>query len=207
MPKLKRAASPFDVFDDDFDEDASSNSSKNGNPPIQRNAANARERARMRVLSSAFGRLKTKLPNIPPDTKLSKLDTLRLATIYIKQLKTLLEGGTDESMDVEPAFRFHQTPQSMTWPFTFQHIQASRQLTSHYAPMEWTQPEKYSNDIYRNHNLLTNNNNNNNNTNLMNNNISNTNHNNNNNTNNNMMQSHSSCLFDHHRPNHGHVIH
>lgn len=60
---------------------------------MQRNAANARERARMRVLSSAFGRLKTKLPNIPPDTKLSKLDTLRLATMYIKQLKVLVEGG------------------------------------------------------------------------------------------------------------------
>ncbi|XP_055921175.1 transcription factor 24 [Eupeodes corollae] len=199
MPKLKRAASPFDVFDDDFDEDDGSNSSKNGNPPIQRNAANARERARMRVLSSAFGRLKTKLPNIPPDTKLSKLDTLRLATIYIKQLKTLVEGGSDEAMDAEPAFRFHQAPQSMmSWPFTFQHIQTSRQLTSHYPPMEWTQPEKFSNDIYRNHNILSNNNNN---TMLMNNNISNGSGNNNNN----IMQSHSSCLFDH--PNHGNVIH
>lgn len=60
-------------------------------PPVQRNAANARERMRMRVLSSAYGRLKTKLPNIPPDTKLSKLDTLRLATLYIKQLITAVE--------------------------------------------------------------------------------------------------------------------
>ena len=47
----------------------------------QRNAANARERARMRVLSKAFSRLKTSLPWVPPDTKLSKLDTLRLASI------------------------------------------------------------------------------------------------------------------------------
>uniref|UniRef100_A0A6P4E338 Neurogenin-3-like n=1 Tax=Drosophila rhopaloa TaxID=1041015 RepID=A0A6P4E338_DRORH len=74
MPRKKRASSPMDLFDDDFDEDASSQSSQ---PPVQRNAANARERMRMRVLSSAYGRLKTKLPNIPPDTKLSKLDTLR----------------------------------------------------------------------------------------------------------------------------------
>lgn len=57
------------------------------NQPVQRNAANARERARMRVLSSAFCRLKTKLPWVPADTKLSKLDTLRLATIYIQQLR------------------------------------------------------------------------------------------------------------------------
>jgi len=49
---------------------------------------------RMRVLSSAYGRLKTKLPNIPPDTKLSKLDTLRLATLYIKQLITAVETGS-----------------------------------------------------------------------------------------------------------------
>ncbi|XP_039481817.1 POU domain, class 4, transcription factor 2 [Drosophila santomea] len=91
MPRKKRASSPMDMFDDDFDEDASSQSSQ---PPVQRNAANARERMRMRVLSSAYGRLKTKLPNIPPDTKLSKLDTLRLATLYIKQLITAVETGS-----------------------------------------------------------------------------------------------------------------
>nr|XP_016927502.1 uncharacterized protein LOC108008222 [Drosophila suzukii] len=94
MPRKKRASSPMDHFDDDFDEDASSQSSQ---PPVQRNAANARERMRMRVLSSAYGRLKTKLPNIPPDTKLSKLDTLRLATLYIKQLITAVETGSNGS--------------------------------------------------------------------------------------------------------------
>lgn len=63
--------------------------------PVQRNAANARERARMRVLSSAFCRLKTKLPWVPADTKLSKLDTLRLATIYIQQLRSSLATGKE----------------------------------------------------------------------------------------------------------------
>ncbi|XP_034650852.1 neurogenic differentiation factor 2 [Drosophila subobscura] len=91
MPRKKRSSSPLDFYDEDFDEDASSQSSQ---PPVQRNAANARERMRMRVLSSAYGRLKTKLPNIPPDTKLSKLDTLRLATLYIKQLITAVETGS-----------------------------------------------------------------------------------------------------------------
>lgn len=56
----------------------------------QRNAANARERARMRVLSKAFCRLKTTLPWVPADTKLSKLDTLRLATSYIAHLRAVL---------------------------------------------------------------------------------------------------------------------
>ena len=40
--------------------------------PVQRNAANARERSRMRILSKAFCRLKTALPWVPADTKLSK---------------------------------------------------------------------------------------------------------------------------------------
>lgn len=58
--------------------------------PVLRNAANERERARMRVLSRAFTRLKTSLPWVPADTKLSKLDTLRLASCYIAHLSRLL---------------------------------------------------------------------------------------------------------------------
>ena len=45
----------------------------------------------MRVLSKAFGRLKLTLPWVPPDTKLSKLDTLRLATSYISHLQRVLD--------------------------------------------------------------------------------------------------------------------
>lgn len=52
----------------------------------------------MRVLSKAFGRLKTTLPWVPADTKLSKLDTLRLATTYIAHLSSLLT--TTERSDV-----------------------------------------------------------------------------------------------------------
>nr|XP_027210760.1 protein Fer3-like [Penaeus vannamei] len=79
--------------------------------PVQRNAANARERARMRILSRAFSRLKTTLPWVPADTKLSKLDTLRLATSYIAHLRALLQ-------DEEPRTQAH--PLSLTWPFSFQ---------------------------------------------------------------------------------------
>ncbi|XP_075224580.1 basic helix-loop-helix domain-containing transcription factor HLH54F [Lycorma delicatula] len=82
----------------------------------QRNAANARERARMRVLSRAFCRLKTTLPWVPADTKLSKLDTLRLATSYIAHLRALL--CLDQDDDIEQTNPVH--PLNLTWPFTFQ---------------------------------------------------------------------------------------
>ena len=56
---------------------------------------------RMRVLSKAFGRLKLTLPWVPPDTKLSKLDTLRLATSYISHLQRVLEEEDgDENQEV-----------------------------------------------------------------------------------------------------------
>ncbi|XP_072044756.1 musculin-like [Amphiura filiformis] len=77
--------------------------------PVQRNAANARERARMRVLSKAFCRLKTSLPWVPPDTKLSKLDTLRLASSYIQHLKRILDDDSLEGPMVHPL--------NLTWPF------------------------------------------------------------------------------------------
>ena len=66
---------------------------------VPRNAANTRERTRMRVLSKAYGRLKLTLPWVPPDTKLSKLDTLRLAMSYIDHLEKTLED--DDSNEAE----------------------------------------------------------------------------------------------------------
>ena len=50
---------------------------------MPRSAANARERTRMRVLSKSFERLKLMLPWVPADTKLSKLDTLRLVLLLL----------------------------------------------------------------------------------------------------------------------------
>ncbi|XP_022107130.1 musculin-like [Acanthaster planci] len=86
--------------------------------PMQRHAANARERSRMRVLSKAFSRLKTSLPWVPPDTKLSKLDTLRLASSYISHLRKILEDDTLDSTMVHPL--------NLTWPFAI----SSRPITT-----------------------------------------------------------------------------
>lgn len=80
----------------DFDSESalsspdSQSSGKQEKHPLVRSAANARERSRMRVLSKAFSRLKTTLPWVPADTKLSKLDTLRLAACYIAHLRDIL---------------------------------------------------------------------------------------------------------------------
>ncbi|KAB7499271.1 Transcription factor 21, partial [Armadillidium nasatum] len=92
--------------------------------PQQRNAANARERARMRVLSRAFSRLKTTLPWVPADTKLSKLDTLRLATSYIAHLRTLL---CDENSSVKTPTTH---PISLTWPFSFSKTSEAKEMPS-----------------------------------------------------------------------------
>ncbi|MED6235634.1 hypothetical protein ATANTOWER_030559 [Ataeniobius toweri] len=55
----------------------------------------ARERSRVRNLRQAFHSLQAALPSVPPDTKLSKLDVLVLATNYIAYLtETLDQDGT-----------------------------------------------------------------------------------------------------------------
>ncbi|KAL5234902.1 hypothetical protein ACI65C_002312 [Semiaphis heraclei] len=78
----------------------------------------------MRVLSKAFGRLKTTLPWVPADTKLSKLDTLRLATTYIAHLSSLLATAerSDAADQRETTTQVAVTSTqplnyAMTWPY------------------------------------------------------------------------------------------
>lgn len=80
----------------------SSNSSGNSLNGVQRTAANDRERTRMRVLSKAFVKLKTSLPWVPLDTKLSKLDTLKLASSYISYLTKILQEDENSSNIGDP---------------------------------------------------------------------------------------------------------
>ena len=63
-------------------------------PP--RRAANARERDRTHSVNSAFTTLRTLIPTEPADRKLSKIETIRLATSYIAHLQTVLAVGLDE---------------------------------------------------------------------------------------------------------------
>ena len=63
--------------------------------PKQRVAANARERDRTHSVNTAFVTLRTLIPTEPADRKLSKIETLRLATSYIAHLNTVLMVGAD----------------------------------------------------------------------------------------------------------------
>jgi len=65
-----------------------------GAPP--RRVANARERDRTHSVNSAFTTLRTLIPTEPADRKLSKIETIRLATSYIAHLQTVLTVGLDE---------------------------------------------------------------------------------------------------------------
>ncbi|XP_077434578.1 protein atonal homolog 1b [Vanacampus margaritifer] len=58
----------------------------------RRVAANARERRRMHGLNKAFDELRSVIPSLENEKKLSKYDTLQMAQIYINELSELLAG-------------------------------------------------------------------------------------------------------------------
>ncbi|XP_028624607.1 transcription factor 24 [Grammomys surdaster] len=68
-----------------------------GGRPAAANAA--RERSRVQTLRHAFLELQRTLPSVPPDTKLSKLDVLLLATTYIAHLTRSLQDDTEAPGD------------------------------------------------------------------------------------------------------------
>lgn len=61
--------------------------------PVQRKAANMRERKRMCHLNVAFDHLKDRLPNVRSRKKLSRIQTLRAAIFYISLLSECLQSS------------------------------------------------------------------------------------------------------------------
>lgn len=57
---------------------------------VQRQAANVRERKRMFSLNEAFDELRRKVPTFAYEKRLSRIDTLRLAIVYISFMTDLL---------------------------------------------------------------------------------------------------------------------
>ncbi|XP_029431979.1 heart- and neural crest derivatives-expressed protein 2 [Rhinatrema bivittatum] len=74
-----------------------------GRPVKRRGTANRKERRRTQSINSAFAELRECIPNVPADTKLSKIKTLRLATSYIAYLMDLL--AKDEQQGEAEAFK------------------------------------------------------------------------------------------------------
>lgn len=68
----------------------------------QRNAANARERYRTQNVNTAFTALRTLIPTEPVDRKLSKIETLRLASSYISHLANVLVVGDGREDGQQP---------------------------------------------------------------------------------------------------------
>ncbi|KAI4479138.1 PREDICTED: transcription factor 21 [Polistes canadensis] len=120
MPRKRRASTPSLECDEDefISEEKFGKEDLDNRAP--RNAANARERARMRVLSKAFVRLKSRLPWVPFDTKLSKLDTLRLAATYIAHLRAILRDDGDSNPETTRSLSL-----TLSWPFAIQGTNAS----------------------------------------------------------------------------------
>ncbi|XP_069717858.1 basic helix-loop-helix transcription factor scleraxis-like [Phaenicophaeus curvirostris] len=58
----------------------------------RRAAANARERHRTHSVNAAFGALRRLIPTRPADRRLSKVETLRLASSYISHLANVLRA-------------------------------------------------------------------------------------------------------------------
>ena len=56
--------------------------------------SNKKERRRTQSINNAFSSLRDCIPNVPTDTKLSKIKTLRLATSYIDYLMQVSKSVT-----------------------------------------------------------------------------------------------------------------
>ncbi|KAL2087934.1 hypothetical protein ACEWY4_016762 [Coilia grayii] len=77
----------------------------------QRQAANARERDRTHSVNTAFTALRTLIPTEPADRKLSKIETLRLASSYISHLANVLLLGED-CLDGQPCMKYQNMLQT-----------------------------------------------------------------------------------------------
>uniref|UniRef100_A0A8C4NNN2 BHLH domain-containing protein n=1 Tax=Dicentrarchus labrax TaxID=13489 RepID=A0A8C4NNN2_DICLA len=93
MGKLSDCVSATGITETDCDNAAEGGKTNHFGPQKHRRvAANARERRRMHGLNKAFDELRSVIPSLENERKLSKYDTLQMAQIYITELSELLAG-------------------------------------------------------------------------------------------------------------------
>ncbi|KXJ23934.1 heart- and neural crest derivatives-expressed protein 2 [Exaiptasia diaphana] len=89
------------IHEDEPIEDSQRNSDSEGaqdsvrikrKPKTFKPATSKKERKRTQNINAAFAELRKHIPNVPSDTKLSKIKTLKLAMSYIHHLEFQLDG-------------------------------------------------------------------------------------------------------------------
>ncbi|KAH8876864.1 Pancreas transcription factor 1 subunit alpha [Schistosoma japonicum] len=68
---------------------------------FQRQAANMRERRRMQSINKAFEGLRSHIPTLPYEKRLSKVDTLRLAIGYIHFLQEIVQAHSKDETNLK----------------------------------------------------------------------------------------------------------
>uniref|UniRef100_A0A1I8PT17 BHLH domain-containing protein n=1 Tax=Stomoxys calcitrans TaxID=35570 RepID=A0A1I8PT17_STOCA len=81
---------------------------------FRRVKANDRERNRMHMLNDALERLRVTLPQLPEETKLTKIEILRFAHNYIFALVQVLESGGTLNLDLEKLQNFTLSGERIT---------------------------------------------------------------------------------------------
>lgn len=121
-----------------------SSSPLNSMPPV-RQIANVRERQRTESLNDAFEKLRKIVPTLPSD-KLSKIQTLKLATDYINFLYKLLNSGACGSETDFPVSNFQneESQGSIENNLTKKFYRYKRKLSSTSANPETNKNDKNS---------------------------------------------------------------
>ncbi|VDM36685.1 unnamed protein product [Toxocara canis] len=114
----------------------------------QRTAANERERKRMCSINKGFDKLRLRLPMLPYEKKLSKVDTLKQAISYIQQLSTML-CERDQSIKPEDQIIASQPPPTLIISSAngrFYHY--SNAVSAGMLAVSWSRtPDKYGSAI------------------------------------------------------------
>ncbi|CAD6197132.1 unnamed protein product [Caenorhabditis auriculariae] len=77
---------------------------------VRRDKANARERRRMNSLNDALELLRSMIPSLPDEPKMTKIETLRKAQEYISQLSMLASSSPSSSSSEEATPYFSSLP-------------------------------------------------------------------------------------------------